>query len=99
MIFIRGGVVMTSNPELRKLSKRIFYIAKASVKGEKIMCPCGCLAEFRKRTDSQVFAQKVGCKDTYYNVVRSKSNHAFGKVALNRRAVFRRYIVKKGFKV
>lgn len=88
-----------TNPELRKLYKRLYHIAKAAVKGERVMCPCGCMVHFRKRTDSHVFARKVECKDDYYNRIRSKSNYAFTSKMLGVEQGMKRYIVNRGFKL
>lgn len=91
--------MVVTNPEMRKLYKRLYHIAKASVKGDKVMCACGCLTYFKKRTDSQVFANKIECKDRYYNLTRSKSNYALTSEALGVRRSIWSYISKKGFKL
>lgn len=90
-----------TNPELRKLYNRLYHVAKASVKGEKVLCPCGCMVEFRKRTDSHVFAHREGgvCKTRYYNRIRSKSNYAYTPKMLKTRQGIWRYLSKRGFKL
>jgi len=92
----------TSTPELRNLYRNAYKIAKECVKGDKIMCPCGCLVQFKKESDSHVFyskskelnlnMQENKCKDRYHNGVRARTNGAYDERMLRVRGMMARYI-------
>lgn len=71
-----------TNSTLRKLYRTAKSIAKNAEVGRKIMCPCGCLQEFHKKSENQIFQKPSGGngsthKDRYYTRVRSTSNYMF----------------------
>lgn len=68
-----------TTPTLRRLYRAAKTIAKAANEGDKIMCPCGCLKQFHKKSKSQIFLNSKSdkCKDRYYSRTRSKANYAY----------------------
>lgn len=66
------------NPEMRKYMRKAKTIAKSAELGETVMCPCGCMTNFKKETKYQCFNTSNGtkCKDRYYNITRKKNNPA-----------------------
>lgn len=64
------------NPEMRKYMRKAKIIAEKSNVGDKVMCPCGCMNNFKKQTKTQCFNRSKGdsCKTTYYNRIRRTNN-------------------------
>ena len=85
-----------TNPTLRKLYRKAKTIAKHAPVGHKIMCPCGCLQEFKKKTETQAFAksEKDTHKNRYYTRTRSKSNYMFDQKMLMIESKMKSYIHK-----
>ncbi len=65
-----------TTPKLRKAYKTAKLIADHAPIKTKIMCPCGCLQSFYKKTESHSFQQdpKNNHKNRYYSRTRSKRN-------------------------
>lgn len=76
---------LSTNPSLRKLYRGAKKIAQDSKKGDKIMCPCGCLKSFRKTSDSHIFmkSEKDVCKTRYYTKTNSKRSFDLTKEMMN----------------
>lgn len=85
-----------SNPTLRKLYRATKTIAKQADVGTKVMCPCGCLQEFKKMSKEHVFQkdEKNSHKTQYYNRTRSTANNAFDSNMLKIHRVMKSYVEK-----
>ena len=85
-----------TNPALRKLYRQLKAIAKNSDVGDKVMCPCGCLKTFHKKTKNDKYLPNNGTlhKDRYNNRVRSKSNYDFDSQMLHMETTMKIYVEK-----
>lgn len=67
-----------TNPQLRKLYRSARTIAKKADVGSKVMCPCGCLKQFKKTKKNQVFLPGNETKrheNDYNRLVKSNDNN------------------------
>jgi hypothetical protein len=85
---------LSTNPSLRKLYRGAKKIAQDSKKGDKIMCPCGCLNLFKKTSDSHIFmkSEKDVCKTRYYTKTNSKRSFDLTKEMMTIHIGMNKYI-------
>lgn len=86
-----------TNKQLRRLFKRAKDFAQKCNQGDTIMCPCGCMRLFAKKTKKSIFFEQKNnqCKNNYYSRIRSESNYDFDSQKKIVFSIMNSYVCKK----